>query len=174
MENNSTIEKFLENNKTVKTQKNTLIPGIILILAGIVCIVLHSIINHSTQSIISPILILLIIVFLSWGLLKIFIRKTIYKDLSTGQQFKFTEIHYDNNDLGKVVRIANSGAYNELSDLAQSQTQKGLMMKIAALNDRSKCYVQVLNYVPFEYVSSTEVLELTSDQANKLYKAIGK
>jgi hypothetical protein len=174
MENNSTIEKFLENNETVKTQKSTSIPGILLILTGIICIVLHSIINHSTQSIVSPILILLIIVFLSWGLLKIFIRKTVYKDLPTEQQFKFSEIHYDNNDLNRVVKLVSAGAYDELSALAQSQTQKGLILKIAVLNDRSKCYVQVLNYVPFEYVSSTEVLELTVDQANKLFKAIGK
>ncbi|MBP1676615.1 MAG: hypothetical protein H6Q20_1174 [Bacteroidetes bacterium] len=173
MERNQTIEQVLEGLGQDSVKKSVASPlvGIVLILFGVSCVIINSIVPAEAGSILSPLLIMLTIAFIIWGLLKAFIRKTIYTDLSKNQKIRFTEIFYDNKDHDKLIRIVTTGAYDEIASVRKS-TQDGVKLRVASTPDKSICYVQVLTYIPYEYALSTEAIKLTGDQTEKLFASV--
>ncbi|MDD3079831.1 MAG: hypothetical protein PHH37_12120 [Paludibacter sp.] len=161
MEKNITIEEYLlsSTNDMVSVKHHSPLTGIIFILCGVVCIVVNKILVFTSTSIVPAILIMATIAFAIIGLLQIVMKKTIYVDKNSGKRFLFREVFYNLNEKSELIKLLEDGNFKLLSGLQKSQVES-LKLRVACFSDKTVAFVQVLSYIPYEYVSCTGVIKI--------------
>ncbi len=175
MEKNSSIEQVFETTEKDSIQKrhNSVLKGIILLVLGIVIMFINSKLTITQGiSIVEPFLIMVSIIFIIWGALITFIRKTYYVQGGTGHKFKFSEAFFDNKDHDKLVRIVESENLQDITTVKRS-TQDGVKLRIASTHDKDVCYIQVLTFIPYEYALTTKAIKLSGANINYVFNGLG-
>ncbi len=173
MEKYISIERTIEQseNNRIKKIKQSPLKGIILLVVALIIIFIYNEFFYNSDSILSPFLILLFVLFLIWGGISTFIRKTLYLDEYSKSEICFVDFFYDKNDREKLVEIIETGNYNAIKSVRKS-THDGIMLRIAYSYDKSLCYVQVLTLLPFGYALKTMAKKLSFEQVNDLFKIL--
>lgn len=169
MENFNTIEHFLDNmapDTVYKTRKG-LLPGVIIIAAGIACFASVNIFEWSANSIYPALLLSVGAVVLVFGLIKAFYRPSYYVAKANGQKLRAHEINFEVNEKDKLVRLYNSNKFDEISPLKRTHNN-GLKIRVMCTKDLKLCFSQVICYVPFEFVALTAPLQHTEEQIAQL------
>lgn len=175
MEKNSSIEQVFETTEKeiINSKQNSVLKGIILLVIGFLIMFINSKLTITKGvSIIEPFLIMVGIVFIIWGALITFIRKTYYVDGETGHKYHFSEVFFDNKDHDKLVRIVESENLQDIVNVKRS-TQDGVKLRVASTHDKSVCYVQVLTYIPYEYALTTKAIKLSGANINHVLNGLG-
>ena len=173
MEKYISIERTLEQteNNRIKKIKQSPLKGIILLVVALLIIFIYNEFFYNSDSILSPILILLFVLFLIWGGISTFIRKTLYLDEYSKSKLCFVDLFYDKNDREKLLEIIETGNYDAIKSVKKS-THDGILLRIAYSYDKSLCYVQVLTLLPFGYALKTMAKKLPMEQVNDLFKIL--
>lgn len=175
MEKNSSIEQMFETieKDLIHRKQNSVMKGIILLVLGFVIMFINSKLTITQgESIIEPMLIMLGIMFIIWGALITFIRKTNYIDAETGHKYHFTEVFFDNKDHDKLVRIVESENLQDIASVKRS-TQDGVKLRVASTHDKTVCYVQVMTFIPYEYALTTRAIKLSGANTNHVLNGLG-
>ncbi len=173
MENKTSIEQVLDNmdNNIVYKSRPTIALSVVLILLGILLIAINGKLVDSPNSIISPLLIVIGIILLAWGIVSIFFRKTKYKLAQNKQNISFSELLFDIKERDRLIRILNEGNVNELKKL-KSSVSDALKLRVAATRDGNFCYTQVVTYIPFEFINANEAREHSAEEAKIILEII--
>lgn len=173
MNKNQTIEQLLdqtESNSVQKIRKSPL-QGIVIILIAIALIVLNETASFSSNGMIPPFIIMVAFGLITWGVLNVFIRETKFVDKSTHQKVNFHDVFFDHRDHEKLVRVIESGKFDEISSVKKS-VQDGVKLRIASTPDYSICYLQVLTYISYHYALTSEAKKISEAQARMLFEAL--
>ncbi len=173
MEKHISIERTLEQteNNRIKKIKQSPLKGIILLVVALLIIFIYNEFFYNSDSILSPILILLFVLFLIWGGISTFIRKTLYLDEYSKSKLCFVDLFYDKHDREKLLEIIEKGNYDAIKSVKKSR-RDGILLRIAFSYDKSLCYVQVLKLLPFGYALKTMAKKLSIEQVNDLFKIL--
>lgn len=173
MEKHISIERTLEQteNNRIKKIKQSPLKGIILLVVALLIIFIYNEFFYNSDSILSPILILLFVLFLIWGGISTFIRKTLYLDEYSKSKLCFVDLFYDIHDREKLLEIIETGNYDAIKSVKKSR-RDGILLRIAFSYDKSLCYVQVLTLLPFGYALKTMAKKLSIEQVNDLFKIL--
>ena len=173
MEKHISIERTLEQteNNRIKKIKQSPLKGIILLVVALLIIFIYNEFFYNSDSILSPILILLFVLFLIWGGISTFIRKTLYLDEYSKSKLCFVDLFYDKHDRVKLLEIIEKGNYDAIKSVKKSR-RDGILLRIAFSYDKSLCYVQVLTLLPFGYALKTMAKKLSIEQVNDLFKIL--
>lgn len=173
MEKHISIERTLEQteNNRIKKIKQSPLKGIILLVVALLIIFIYNDFFYNSDSILSPILILLFVLFLIWGGISTFIRKTLYLDEYSKSKLCFVDLFYDKHDREKLLEIIEKGNYDAIKSVKKSR-RDGILLRIAFSYDKSLCYVQVLTLLPFGYALKTMAKKLSIEQVNDLFKIL--
>lgn len=173
MEKHISIERTLEQteNNRIKKIKQSPLKGIILLVVALLIIFIYNVFFYNSDSILSPILILLFVLFLIWGGISTFIRKTLYLDEYSKSKLCFVDLFYDKHDREKLLEIIETGNYDAIKSVKKSR-RDGILLRIAFSYDKSLCYVQVLTLLPFGYALKTMAKKLSIEQVNDLFKIL--
>ncbi len=173
MEKHISIERTLEQteNNRIKKIKQSPLKGIILLVVALLIIFIYNEFFYNSDSILSPILILLFVLFLIWGGISTFIRKTLYLDEYSKSKLCFVDLFYDKHDREKLLEIIEKGNYDAIKSVKKSR-RDGILLRIAFSYDKSLCYVQVLTLLPFGYALKTMAKKLSIEQVNDLFKIL--
>lgn len=173
MEKHISIERTLEQteNNRIKKIKQSPLKGIILLVVALLIIFIYNEFFYNSDSILSPILILLFVLFLIWGGISTFIRKTLYLDEYSKSKLCFVDQFYDKHDREKLLEIIETGNYDAIKSVKKSR-RDGILLRIAFSYDKSLCYVQVLTLLPFGYALKTMAKKLSIEQVNDLFKIL--
>lgn len=173
MEKHISIERTLEQteNNRIKKIKQSPLKGIILLVVALLIIFIYNDFFYNSDSILSPILILLFVLFLIWGGISTFIRKTLYLDEYSKSKLCFVDLFYDKHDREKLLEIIETGNYDAIKSVKKSR-RDGILLRIAFSYDKSLCYVQVLTLLPFGYALKTMAKKLSIEQVNDLFKIL--
>ena len=173
MEKHISIERTLEQteNNRIKKIKQSPLKGIILLVVALLIIFIYNVFFYNSDSILSPILILLFVLFLIWGGISTFIRKTLYLDEYSKSKLCFVDLFYDKHDREKLLEIIEKGNYDAIKSVKKSR-RDGILLRIAFSYDKSLCYVQVLTLLPFGYALKTMAKKLSIEQVNDLFKIL--
>lgn len=175
MEKNSSIEQVFETieQANILKKQNSVLKGIILLVLGFLIMFINSKLTITQGiSIVEPILIMVGIVFIIWGALITFIRKTYYIHGETGHKFRFSEIFFDNKDHDKLVRIVESDNLQDIVNVKRS-TQDGVKLRVATTHDKSICYIQVMTFIPYEYALTTRAIKLSKENIEYIVNGLG-
>ncbi len=167
MENYESIEHVLENmeEKIVYKTKDSLLPGILLLIAAVITFVLMSINEWSTDSIYPYLFFVSGFVFAFIGVMKVFIRKSCFVSSVNHQKLKTFELYFDANERDKMIRLYTNGKIDEIRFLKRSINQ-GLRIRVLATKDMHLCYSQIIGYIPFEHVNLTYPMKHVMSELN--------
>jgi len=119
----------------------------------------------------TPFFAIVVFVFMFWGFISGIVDKTYYKYMITGSVINFRVIYYDRREYDKLVNILESHEFGNLSLLHKAK-RDGIKLKIAYTEDKSLCYVQVLQYIPFQYAKKTQAKQLVGYEVESLLNSI--
>ncbi len=174
MENKISIEQVLDNseNNIVYKKKQPITYSIILIILGIIPFVLILSKNLSEDSgVLTPLLFILGVALLVWGIISIFFRKTHYVFRENNQKISFSELLFDIKERDKLIRLISERNLQAIKDL-KSSGHDALKLRIALTNDGKACYSQVVTYIPFEFVNANEVQTHSPEEAEIMKEII--
>lgn len=174
MEKNSSIEQVFETTEKdiIHKKQNSALKGIVLLVLGFLIMFINSKLTITQGvSIVEPILIMVGIVFIIWGALITFIRKTYYVHGETGLKFLFSEVFFDNKDHDKLVKIVESENLQDIATVKRS-TQDGVKLRVATTHDKSICYIQVLTFIPYEYALTTKAIKLSKENIHHIFNGL--
>ena len=175
MEKNSSIEQVFETTEkgSIQAKQNSVMKGIILLVIGFLIMFINSKLTITQGvSIIEPFLIMVGIIFIIWGALITFIRKTYYIHGDTGHKLHFSEAFFDNKDHDKLVRIVESENLQDITTVKRS-TQDGVKLRVATTHNKDVCYIQVLTFIPYEYALTTKAIKLSGANINYVFNGLG-
>lgn len=94
--------------------------------------------------------------------------KSGYKDESDGKRYSKKEIYFPNKVRNELIDAVTTNPEN----INLSEVDKGNAMRLDIFYSRTtgKAYLQLFEYVPYKYVSRTEVIECDLSLINKLLK----
>lgn len=165
MDKNQTIEEVLNlSENKVKKIKMSPITALLLISLGVIFIVTLSVLNEGMPGFMLPLLIMLASIFIIWGILSFVFRKTVYASIENGQVIKITDVCFNQKERDKLVRMVETSDFKNFGSLEKS-AQDALKLRIASTASGNLCYVQVVVYIPYEFVNATEVKEITNQDA---------
>ena len=169
MKRNASIEQMFDDMDHAIIKKYITFPmkSTLLIILSIGFIELDTHLPQSLRNNLTPLIAILTLTFMFWGFLIGMVDKTYYKYMITGNRINFREIYFDRRDYNKLIGILETHNFSNLS-LLQKSIGHGMKLKIAYTDDKSLCYVQVLQYVPFQYARKSEALQLDSYEVDKL------
>ena len=107
MENIESIEQVLENldNNIVYKKKDSVMRGIMFMLAGIVSLIIYTAIEWETNDLFAHILFVAGSVCLIVGIFGFFFRKSRYVSAVNQQKMKSFDIYFHVNERDKLVRL---------------------------------------------------------------------
>ncbi len=155
------IKKFI-----VFPLKSTIIFAISIGLIG-----LDSRIPISVSNTLTPIIAIVVMLLMTWGFLSGAVDKTYYKHMKTGQKIFFHEIYFEKSDYDKLQSMIETRNFAGLNRLHKSK-RNGIKLKIAYTNDKLLCYVQLIQYVPFQFALKTKAKQLSESEADQLLNSI--
>ena len=162
MEKNETIEQVIDNldkNIVYKT-KNSVLTGILLVVAGIASLISYSVFEWGAKDVASQFLFILGFICLITGILKIFIRKSYYVSAQNQMKIKLSEIYFHTKEHDNLIKLVETGNYSGLKQL-KAAIVDGLKLRVMATKDGQICFTQAIAYVGNEYVSITPAQKLT-------------
>lgn len=155
------------NTNIVNKTRDSIVTGLLFLIAGTAFFVLLGINKWSPSSILPHVILVLGITASIIGILKVFMRKSCFVSSSNHQKLKSFEIYFDVSETDKLARIYNNGKIDELLQLKPVK-QGGLKISIMATKDLSLCFSQASKYVPFEFVPVTATKQHSVDEAQYL------
>ncbi|MDR1380229.1 MAG: hypothetical protein LBJ47_01990 [Tannerella sp.] len=172
--NNLSIEQIFDsaNNSEVYKSKPSIILSILLFVAGIALIAVNGNISE-TNGMIPTVFILGGISLLIWGIIYAFFKKTGYKLSHTRESIIFQELCFDAKERDKLLGIVNGGNISELENLKPAGID-ALKLRVAASQDGSFCYSQVVAYVPYEFVNANEARKHSPEEAQAILNMLKK
>ena len=175
METIKSIEETFDNmsNDVIFKSKPSIVLGIILMVSGVLCILLNSIVANATLPTASPMLIALGCFLLIAGLYYAFFNKAKYKCSQTKQTVFFQELLFDTKDRERLLSIIADKNVQELEKLKQVAIDS-LKLRIAATSDGSVCYSQAVTYVPYEFININAVCKHSQEEANTILNLLKK
>lgn len=175
MEKTASIEQVLDNtDKTIIVKKGkSVIPGIILILAGICLIIIMTQAEVPSRDLILPLLMVAGAGLVIWGIVAIFCSKPTYRSAGDGKRLYISEAAFDVKEQKELLRILAEEDFHNLDDLTRSYVN-GLKLRVAATKDGSLCYTQATSYIPHEYVNICEVRSHGPEEAKLILAVVKK
>ena len=99
------------------------------------------------------------------GLLLAFILKTAYKHKDNGEKFQKKEIFY-----GNEMRDRLKSALTSPMDFRHTQESQGSTLRMDVYYNKTKAYMQLLEYIPYRYEPCSAVHEHSFDKVSNLIK----
>lgn len=162
MENRESIEQIFDKTENIYKAKKSIFLSIIFIIAGVALLIISP--KLSETGILSPLSMVAGIVFLAWGVITIFFRKTYYISAHNKQKVSFSEILFDVKERERLIRLVNENNFSELKHLERS-VNDALKLRVATTPDGNVCCTQVITYVPFEFVTANDVRSHSVEEA---------
>jgi hypothetical protein len=174
MENSLSIEQIFDSidNDEVYKSRPSIVLSILLIASGILLIAVNGIVS-TTGDTASILIILAGVGLLIWGITYAFFKKTSYKLSRTKENIIFQELYFDAKERDRLIGIINSGSIGELEKLKPAGID-ALKLRVAATQDGSICYSQVVSYVPYEFVNANEAYRHSSEESQIIMNLLKK
>lgn len=102
------------------------------------------------------------------GIILIFVLKTGYKDLETGERFKIKE-YYFQQAMHPVISNALESK-PEIIDLNEADKGNALKLDIYFCKASGKAYIQLFEYIPYRYEPCSRMYEYEAGRVEKLLK----
>lgn len=170
MENFQSIEQILIDMDPIivyKT-KNSILSGLLIMLAGIGSFAPLSIFSWAPHNMIPQFLIVLGTTGLIVGLFKTFYRKEYLATIANKQPLKSFEINFDVTETGKLVRLFNTGKITDIHTLKRS-VSGGLKLRVVTTQDRELCFSQVIGFELLEHITLTPPIQHCKLEADYLF-----
>jgi len=173
MENYISIEQVLENldKSVVCKTKSSLLPGIILLVAGIILIILPNVVSLSSNSVIPSFIFISGMIITILGIFKTFFRKNFFVATSNNQKLKSFDLNFEAAERENLIRMCTNSKITNIHSLKRA-TSNGLRLHFMCTDDLSICFSQVIGYVPFDDVAFTEPIRNTLNEAEYLKKLL--
>lgn len=169
METRESIEQILDKSGNIKKAKKSIVLSVILIVAGIASIYASQAVTES--GILSPLCMVAGIIFLGWGIVSIFFRKTYYISTENKQKVSFYDILFDIKERDRLIRLVDEDNIKEVKKLKPA-AQDALRLRVGMTPDGNVCFSQVITYIPFEFVNANDVHSHTADDAKTIKEII--
>lgn len=156
----------MDNNIVYKT-KSSYVLAILLIIAGIGFFSLNSFFQWSSNSIYPALFIMLGSTSFVIGIVRFFMRKTYFISAENHQKLKPREIYFHVNESNKLLRLVNSGNYEEINLLKRS-VSSGLKLRIMSTKDGRICFSQIISYMQLEHAKVNEPVQHSVEEAQIL------
>jgi len=173
MKRYASIEQEFDDMDHAIIKKYIIFPikSTVLIILSIGFIELDTQLPPTLYNSLTPFIAIVIMVFMFWGFISGIVDKTYYKYMITGSKINFRVVYYERREYDRLVRIIESHNFGNLSLLHKTKSD-GIKLKIAYTEDKSLCYVQVLQYIPFQYAKKTEAKQLEGYEVEALLNSI--
>jgi uncharacterized membrane protein (DUF485 family) len=158
------------HNDRIILKKRSVLHGILLLVAGILCILLIPFAKTESGTV-SALLITMALIFVITGMLATFIRRTFYFFVPTQSKILFKDVFFEHSSYQKIKKCIETDSYIDLAKTPQS-IDNGVKLRIAYTPDAELCMIQLFGYVPYEYVARTAIKELTKQQSRELFRAL--
>lgn len=173
MKRNASIEQIFDDMDHTIIKKFIVFPmkSTIIIAASIGVIVIDKLIPGFLSSTFTPITAIIVMLLLTWAFLEGAVDKTYYKHMKTGQKINFIEVYFAKSDYENLVKLIESRNFAYLS-LLRKTNKNGIKLKIAYTDDKLLCYVQVLQYIPFQFALKTKAKQLSAEETEELLNSL--
>lgn len=178
MNNYKNIECFFVSNDAndIEVKDKSLTIDIVLAVLGAVLIVV-SLMPFITNKYVSMILTVTGIVLSVFGLLKLWVdssrQKHVFIHIPSGEVLKRYSIFVDRHDMQVVQNCISSENYAALSNVKKQPTS-GHYVDVMGTPKGNYFAIQMLDYVPHQYVPVSDVVVLTSQGAEVMCGLIKK
>jgi hypothetical protein len=175
MEKNESIEHVLDNMepKIVYKKKSSAFKSLLLIAIGILSFTVYTSFEWQPNDAIPHFLFIVGFSSIIVGILLLCFRKNHYVSVENNRRLKATELYFDVNEQGKLIRALESGALAEIKYL-KSAIGAGLRLRILATPDGQVCLSQVIAYSSNEHVNITSASIHSLPEAQLLKDIIQK
>ena len=156
MEKNESIEHVLDNMepKIAYKKKSSALKSLLLIAIGILSFAVYTSFEWQPNDAFPHFLFIVGFSSIVVGILLLCFRKSHYVSVENNQRLKATELYFDVNEQGKLIRALESGALGEIKHL-KSAIGAGLRLRVLATPDGQVCLSQVIAYSSNEHVNVT-------------------
>lgn len=156
MSTKPSIEETIETqyNQAIAKQKGSRLPGIAVIIAGIGLLIINYLFKIQTPGFVEPLLLLSGSGGIVTGVFLFVFSKKAYVCTENNQKLKTYEVYFDGKERDKLVRIMETGRFNELKSV-NTCIHDGLKLRVMKTKDSNVCFSQVVTYIPYEYVNVT-------------------
>jgi len=173
MESNKSIVEVLETMDftIIYKKKKSVFKSVIYFLLGTSMLVVNSLLTWEPNSVISPLLFMVGLIFLVVAVFAFFFRKNSYVSTETNQVLKPHALYFNQNELNKLVRLIDGGYISELKALKPANVH-ALKLQVLITADASLCFSQVVSFMNHEYVNITAVKQHSQAEAQELLRII--
>lgn len=159
-----------KDRNIVYKKKNNIWAGVVIMLFGVICFAPTIVYQWSHGSVWPLLLLVCATILFIVGLIKMFLRKEYFVSAESHQKLKKFEIDFHITESERLVRFCTSGELSGIENLKRAEVGGGLKLVIMATPDRQLCFSQVVQFVMFEYVEQTPVLQHSKDDAEILLR----
>lgn len=107
------------------------------------------------------------IVFIS-GIIMIFILKSCYKNVEDGKKYSKKEFYFANSKREALVAAVKSAPETIFID--KNEIGNAIRLDVYYSKDSGKAYLQLLEYIPYEYAPCSELKVYNIDKVEELIK----
>ena len=104
--------------------------------------------------------------FIAVGIVLIFVLKSHYKYVETGEKFKKSTKYFDSANRVAILHTLQ----NEPENMDLTNEGKNNSLKMDIYYNKENAYVQLFVYVPHEYQEFSELMQFKTKQISKLIK----
>jgi len=173
MESNKSIAEVLESMDftIIYKKKKSVFTSVIYLFLGTAMLVVNSLLTWEPNSVISPLLFMVGLIFLVVAVFAFFFRKNLFVSTESNQVLKPHALYFDQNELNKLVRLVDGGYLSELKALKPANVH-ALRLQVLMTDDASLCFSQVVSFMNHEYVNITPVKQHSQTEALELLRII--
>lgn len=156
------IENILKNKERIKIRKASAIPGVCnMVLGASMAVLGYS--DMVEKGLFSELLMTIGLVVWVVGIVKLARLGDVYVDKVSGCELIGYHLFYGQQDLKRLESLLDAKQFAELARIRVCP-QGGVALHIYGTMEGGLFYLQLMKYVPFEFVPLSDVVELTAKE----------